>query len=338
MDKDTQDLELILLDKCTIQSLNSENLKVVSKHNILVPDITLIENLKRNETIDKLSKLENTYWVEHWSRLAKDDLLGRKIEIIQTDLKEIIDNPKELKKQVELAKKVAKEFDKIPQRYLQTGIDLSYKNNFNFVTSRLREHYPLLKIPNNVNEKTKAEMKKKKSLFNITHDDWESISQFVINDLDNKPIRPENRHLKEHERTKIRNREWIDFACNYFGTTEQERSQVIKRWTERRHQNLKYFAPYAYYILALKLTIGLHIIKSKGHYKREIMRDLGYLYYAHFTNVTFHTCDRQLKETIHEIPFLKRIQEKMVYFYNDEEQRPGELNRSDWLNILKNTD
>ena len=78
MDKDTQDLELILLDKCTIQSLNSENLKVVSKHNILVPDIALIENLKRNETIDKLSKLENTYWVEHWSRLAKDDLLGRK--------------------------------------------------------------------------------------------------------------------------------------------------------------------------------------------------------------------------------------------------------------------
>ena len=65
------------------------------------------------------------------------------------------------------------------------------------------------------------------------------------------------------------------------------------------------------------------------------MRDLNYLYYAHFTNVTFHTCDRKLKETIEKIPFLKRIQEKMVYFNNDEEQRQGELNKSDWLNMLK---
>lgn len=138
MDKDTQELQLILLDKCTIQNLKSEEhdpeeLEIVSKHNKLVPDIVLIENLKRKETINKLSKLENTFWVEHWSKLAKDALLGRKIEITQNDLKEILDNPKELKKQVKLAKKVAIEFDKIPQKYMQKGIDLSFENNFSSV-------------------------------------------------------------------------------------------------------------------------------------------------------------------------------------------------------------
>lgn len=129
----------------------------------------------------------------------------------------------------------------------------------------------------------------------------------------------------------------MNFACVYFQTTEEEKSHIFKRWVEQNYQNLKYFAPYAYYILALELTIGMHIIKSKGHYKREIMRDLGYLYYAHFTSVTFHTCDRKLKEIIEKIPFLKRIQKKMIYFNNDEEHRPGELNRSEWLQRLKNT-
>ena len=159
-----------------------------------------------------------------------------------------------------------------------------------------------------------------------------------MDDLNNKPIREEDRLLKESERSYIRNKEWLDFACLFFQTTEKEKIQIFKRWEEKYHQNLKYFASYTYYVLALELTIALRIIKSKGSYKREIMRDLGYLYYANCKNVTFHTCDRQLKDTAEKIPFLKHIQEKMVYFYNDEEQRPGELNRSDWLKMLKNTD
>lgn len=338
MDKDTQNLKLILLDKCTIQSLNSENLKIVSKHKILVPDIVLIENLKRTETVNKLSKLGDTYWVEHWSKLARNDLLGQKIEITQDDLKGIIDDSKELKKQVKLAKKVAKEFDKIPQRLLQTNIDLSNKYIMRQIISEFKRLYPNVEIPDHVIETTKIEMKSKRSIFNIAHNDWESISQLIINELGNKPIRPENRHLKESDRTFLRNNEWLEFACGYFQTTDEQKAQIFKRWEEEKHQNLKYFAPYAYYILALELTIGTHIIKSKGNHKLEIMRDMGYLYYAHFTNVTFHTCDHQLKKTIEKIPFLKRIQEKMVWFYNDEVQRPGELNRSDWLKTLKNTD
>ena len=336
MDKDTENLELILLDKCAIQSLNSENLGVVSKHNILVSDMTLIENLKRNETINKLSKLENTYSVEHWSRLAKEDLLGQKINFPQIDLKEIIDNPKELKKQIRLAKKVAKEHDDFPRKLLKGNIDLTFENNYNLVISRLREQSRFLRIPNNLKENTKAKIKKKKSLFSISPGDWEAVSQFFIDNLNNKPIRKENRHLKENERTYLRNKEWIDFTCFYFQTTEEEKSQIFCRWVREEKLKLEFFAPLAYNILLLDLTIALYIIKSKGHYKQEIMRDLGYLYYAHFSNVTFHTCDRQLKETIHKIPFLKHIREKMVWFYNDEEVRPGELNRSEWLKILKN--
>lgn len=342
MDKDSQDLELILFDKCTIQSLksdkvNPEELKIVSKHKKLIPDIVLIENLKRKETITKLSKLENTYWIEHWSKLAKDNLLGREIEITQDDLKEILEDDIELAKQVKLAKKVANEFDKIPGSYLKKGVDLSFESNYNLVISEIEKRYPLLEISNDPNEKMKRGMKARKSIFNIKHDDWQNLSKFVIDDLDNKPIRPENRNLKEDERTYIRNKEWIDFVCIYFQTTEEEKSQIFKRWEDQNHQNLKHFAPYAYYILALELTIGLHIIKSKGNYKREIIRDTNYLYYAHFTNVTFHTCDRKLKEIIEKIPFLKRIQKKMVYFNNDEENRPGEFNKSDWLQILNDT-
>ena len=68
------------------------------------------------------------------------------------------------------------------------------------------------------------------------------------------------------------------------------------------------------------------------------MRDLRYLYYAHYDNVTFHTCDRRLKDTIQKIPFLKHIQKTMVYFYNDEVERDGALNKSDWLKLLQNAD
>lgn len=159
----------------------------------------------------------------------------------------------------------------------------------------------------------------------------------MINDLDNKPIREEHRHLKENERTYICNAAWLDFVCYYFQTIESEKLQIFNRWQEKFCQSLKYFASYAYYLLALEFTIACHITKSKGNHKREIMRDLGYLYYTNCTNVAFHTCDRKLKDTIQKIPFLKYTQEKMVYFYNDEVKRDGELNKSDWLKLLKDT-
>ena len=83
-------------------------------------------------------------------------------------------------------------------------------------------------LPSNLNNEIKAEMKKKKSLFNVIHDDWGYISKFVIDDLDNKPIRPENKYLKENERNCIRNEEWLNFACEYFQTTEEEKSNILK--------------------------------------------------------------------------------------------------------------
>ena len=61
MKNNDQNLEFILLDKCTFQSLKPEELEIVSKHKLLVPDIFLIENLKRTETISKICELENTY-------------------------------------------------------------------------------------------------------------------------------------------------------------------------------------------------------------------------------------------------------------------------------------
>ena len=64
MKKDNQDFELILLDKGPIQSLKNEDLEIVAKHKILVPDIFLIENLKRKRTLNKISKLKNTYWIK----------------------------------------------------------------------------------------------------------------------------------------------------------------------------------------------------------------------------------------------------------------------------------
>ena len=339
MSKNNQDLELILLDKCTIQSLKLEELEIVSKYKILVPDIVLIENLKREETISKLSKLENTYRIEHWQQLGKYNLLGQEIKISQADLTEITDDPVKLRKQVKLAKKIAAEYDEFPQKLLQQmNMDFSIKSNMDLTVSKFQELYPNIDISDSMVAAAKLEMKKRKSPFSITQDDWTEISQFIIDDLNNKPIRKENRHLKENDRVYIRNKEWLDFACAYFQTTKKERTHIFKRWEDKFHQNLEYFAPYAYYILALELTIVFRILKSKGSYKREIMRDLGYIYYANCKNVTFHTCDHQLKKTIQKIPFLKHIREKMVYFYNDEEQRPGELNRSDWLKMLKNTD
>ena len=102
MPKNNQNLELILLDKGTIQSLKPEELKVISKYKILVPSIVLIENLKREETINKISKLKNTYYIEHWNDLGKNSLLGQKIMISQADLTEITDDPDELRKTSEV--------------------------------------------------------------------------------------------------------------------------------------------------------------------------------------------------------------------------------------------
>ena len=342
MPKNSENLELILLDKCTIQSLTNEELEIVSGHKTLVPGILLIENLKREETISKLSKLENTYWIDHWSRLAISDLLGQEIEMNQADVTEMIEDSTELKKHVKLAKKTAKAYDEWPKKLMKGSLDLSSKGSKNWIVEGVKDQlrtYPLdreitddeiIRIVDNLWKETK-------NILTIPHSDWEAISRSVINDLDNKRIKEEHRHLKENERTYICNMAWLDFACQYFQTTQSEKSKIFNRWVEKFHQNLKYFAPYAYYLLALEFTISWHIRKSKGNYKREIMRDLEYLYYAHYTNVTFHTCDRRLKDTIHKIPFLKHMQEKMVYFYNDEEQRPGELNKSDWLEMLKYT-
>ena len=338
MKNEDQNPELILLDKGPFQSLKDEELEIISKHKLLVPDIFLIENLKRTETINKLCELENTYRIDHWNVLGKKDLLGQDITITQEDLTKITDDPVELKKQMKLAKKIAEEYDEFPQELLKMNIDLSIKNNMDLTISEFKKLYPDIDISNDMIKGAKDGMKRRKSVFSIAEADWKEISQLVINDLNNKPIRRENRHLKESERNHKRNEEWLNFSCLHFQTTAEEKSQIFKRWEEKFHQNLKHFASYTYYILALELTMTLRVIKSKGSYKREIMRDLDYLYYANLPNVTFHTCDRQLKDTIQKIPFLKHIQEKMVYFYNDEENRPGELNKSDWLKLLKDTD
>ena len=340
MEKSKQNVKLILLDKCTFQSLKDEELKIVSKHKLLVPDIFLIENLKRTETINKLSKLKNSYWIEHWSILAKNNLLAQSATITQEDIRKITDDPIELKKQAKLAKKTAKEYDELPPKLIeQSVLDLSPKGSKNrvidSVINQIRAHFPDNKITDDEISRIVANTwRKTKNILTVPHSHWKTISQSVINDLDNKPIEEEHRHLKESERTYICNAAWLGFACLYFQTTESEKSQIFNRWNEKFHQHLKYFAPYTYYVLALEFTISWHIRKSKGNHKREILRDLGYLYYAGYTNVTFHTCDRQLKDTIEKIPFLNHIQKKMVYFYNDEENRPGELNKSNWLNKL----
>ena len=137
MEKSKPNIELILLDKCAFQSLKDEELEIVSKHKLLVSDIFLIESLKRTETISKLSKLKNTYWIGHWSILAKNDLLGllgQRITVTQEDLKKITDNPAELKKQVELAEKTAKGYDNLPKKLLQNAPDLSSKSNMSWIT------------------------------------------------------------------------------------------------------------------------------------------------------------------------------------------------------------
>ena len=115
MENNKPDLELILLDKGPIQSLKNEELEIISKHKILVPDIFLIENLKRKETRHKISKLKNTYWGDNSHLLAKDALLGREMTVVQHDLTKIVDDPAELKKHVELAKKAAREYDDFPK-------------------------------------------------------------------------------------------------------------------------------------------------------------------------------------------------------------------------------
>lgn len=339
MKNNKPDIELILLDKGPIQSLKNEDLEVVSKHKILVPDIFLIENLKRKETQNKISKLKNTYWIDNSHLLAKDALLGREMTVVQNDLTKIVDDPAELKKHVGLARKAAREYDDFPRRLLQNGIDLSPKSGreriMNGIKSELKKDRR--KMSDNTIKHIESELKQMKTMVTIKYDDWENLSQIIINDLDNKPIREEDRYLKESERTYVCNKEWLDFSCEIFQTTLEEKTQIFKRWEQESHQNLKFFAPYVYYFLALESTTILHIRKSKGSHKREILRDFRYLYYANCPNVTFHTSDRQLKDTIQKIPFLRHIQEKMVYFNNDEVNRPGELNRSDWLKKLEDS-
>ncbi len=343
MEKNNQNPELILLDKCTFQSLKDKELEIVSKHKLLVPTIFLIENLKRKETINKICKLENTFQINHWYVLAKEDLLGQGITVTPEDIKKITDDPVKLKEQIKLAKVIAKECDEWCKKLTkQSGLDLSPIGCKNRVIDEVRNQirtYPpdrevtddeVSRIVNNMWRKTK-------NLLTVPHSDWKTISQSVINYLDNKPIEEEHRHLKENERTYICNAAWLDFACQYFQITESEKSQIFNRWRERFYQPLRYFASYTYYILALEFTISWYIRKSKGNYKREIKRDFEYLYYANCSNITFHTCDLKLKKTIQKIPFLKHIQEKMVYFYNDEVKREGKLNKSDWLKLLKDT-
>ena len=308
-----------------------------------MPDIFLIENLKRTETINKICELENTYWIDNWYVLGKDDLLGQGITITQEDIRKITDVPTKLEEEVKLAKKIAKEYDKWPKKLIARSLlDLSPKGSKNRVIgnvrNQVRTYLPDSEITDDEICRLVGDMwRKTKNILTVPHSDWETISQSVINDLDNKPIREEHRHLKESERAYICNAAWLDLACEYFQTTEAEKSQIFNRWEKKLRQPLKYFASYVYYILALEFTICWHITKSKGNYKREIMRDLRYLYYSHYNNVTFHTCDRQLRDTIQKMPFLKHIQKTMVYFYNDEVKRDGALNKSDWLKLLQNT-
>ena len=341
MKKDDQTPELILLDKGPFQSLNDQELKILDRHKILVPDIFLIENLKRKETVNKLSKIKNAYRIKPWNLLAKENLLGqldRSVTVTQEDISRITNDPAELKKQTKLAKEVARYYDNYPHELLKKNVDLSSKGNKDRIVNRIISELERrgVEVTNTMIETAETLYKQKGSLFTIEQGNWAQLSQIIVDDLNNKPIRDEDKPLKEDERKYIRNKEWLDFACRYFQTTEEEKTQIFNRWNENYKHPLKDFAPYAYYILVLEMTIGLHITKSKGNHKREIMRDLGYLYYANFDNVTFHTCDRKLKDTIQKIPFLKHIQEKMVYFNNDAKNKNGELNKPKWLKTLIN--
>lgn len=344
MKNSDQNLELILLDKGPFQSLKDEELEMVSKHKLLVPEIFLIENLKRAETFNKLCELENTFRIDHWYVLAKENLLGQGITVTPEDIKTITDDPVKLKEQIKLAKEIAKECDEWCKKLTeQSDLDLSPMGCKNRVIDEVRNQVRTYLPENEITDDEISRMvgdtwRKTKNLLTVPHSDWKTISQSVINLLDNKPIEEEHRHLKESERTYICNAAWLNFACQYFQVTESEKSQIFNRWQEEFCQPLKYFASYTYYILALEFTISWYIRKSKGNYKREIKRDFEYLYYANCSNITFHTCDLKLKETIQKIPFLKHVQEKMVYFYNDEVKREGELNKSDWLKMLKNTE
>ena len=319
MKNNDQNLEFILLDKCTFQSLKPEELEIVSKHKLLVPDIFLIENLKRTETISKICELENTYRVAHWSVLAKNDLLGQDITTIQEDLTKITENPVELKKQVKLAKQIAEEYDEWPKKLIERSLlDLSPKASKHRVMDNVRNLVRTYLSHSEITDDEISRMvgniwRKTKNILTVPHNDWKTISQSMINHLDNKPVEEEHRHLKENERAYICNATWLDFACEYFQTAESETSQIFNRWQEKFHQHLKYFASYAYYILALEFTISWHITKSKGNYKREIVRDLEYLHYANCTNVTFHTCDRKLRDIIQKISFLKHTKKNGVF-------------------------
>ena len=342
MKNNHQNLKLILLDKCTFQSLKDEELEIISKHKLLVPDIFLIENLKRKETINKICRLENMHGIDSWYALAKKDLLDQGITVTPEDIKKITDDPVKLKEQMKLAEQMADQYDEWPKKLIKQSMDFSSKGSKNRIVEGVKKQLqtdpPDREITDDeISRIVDNTWRETKNILTVPHSDWRTISKLVINDLDNKPIRAEHRYLKEAERAYVCNAEWLNFVCYYFQTTESEKSQIFNRWQEKSCQHLKYFAPYVYYLLALEFTMSWRITKSKGNHKREIVRDLRYLYYANYSNVTFHTCDRQLKDTIQKIPFLKHTEEKMVYFYNDEENRPGELNKSDWLNRLKNT-
>lgn len=226
MKNNDQNLEFILLDKCTFQSLKDEELEILSKHKLLVPDIFLIENLKRTETINKICKLENTYRIDHWNMLAKNDLLGQGVTVTQEDLTKITDDPISLKKQMKLAKQIAKEYDDRPKKLIeQSLLDLSPKGSkhrvIEGIKNRLRTFSPDRQITDDEIGRIVDNMwSKNKNILTASHSDWESISQLVINHLDNKPIEEKHRHLKENERTYICNAAWLDFACYCFQTTE----------------------------------------------------------------------------------------------------------------------
>ena len=149
---------------------------------------------------------------------------------------------------------------------------------------------------------------------NINNSDWAGLLDMVLEYINNN--------------TEI----CIDLCCKVFQATPKMKERIFQRWQANLRPNLRAFAPYSHYILALELTIIAHILKSKGNHKKEILRDLSYVYYVYGLDITFHTCDQKLMKIINQIDWFNGLNKKVVSFYNNDNGTP---NKAQWIETLK---
>ncbi len=326
--------EFILYENSFLLTLNRKQRRQLNrKKPIIYPPIQFIENVRHGVNKRRtFFEFTNTVNIPHWSVILKMDLLensqDHKGNVLKTTpINSIFDEPEAERIKMETKARLVAERMDAEADYIKrlTPIFHQDKDPILELCEKLEdiEDHELLREYN--------QAFRKKSIMNQRH-----FTPTVAARNDKKKITEIRKELKEYKafgRTETLTKaaevveeeffEWLEplelisklSDLKIISAADNELKQISDRYRNENSPNLDVFAPYAAKAIRLYLTLDLFLMEnSQNTLSREVLRDYDYLYYVLPNNVTFVSADKAHRKFIDEIPVLKNVRQRFLYF------------------------